>query len=41
MSTAHIIQYQPAPFMPGYEGRGLAYEACTASLAYINKLYTL
>ncbi|MGY4538506.1 ribosomal-protein-alanine N-acetyltransferase [Mucilaginibacter sp. UYNi724] len=28
-------------FMPGYEGRGLAYEACTASLAYINGHYPI
>ncbi len=26
-------------FLPGFEGRGLAYEACIASLAHINELY--
>ncbi|WP_343110359.1 GNAT family N-acetyltransferase [Mucilaginibacter sp.] len=27
-------------FLPGYEGRGLAYEACIASLSYIKSNYT-
>lgn len=26
-------------FLPGYEGRGLAYEACMAALQYINDTY--